>query len=558
MPENRLFATILKKDLNDQEKSVTAYANKSDSIDRSGDLIDDEAWELDNFLKNPVVPAFHMYNRPPIGKALWIKVVPGQGLRFKVQFAKTAEGLEFYELFSGGFLNAFSVGFMGKEWIDREDFEAKDIHKYMRDGNLPNRVYKKVELFEVSAVVVPDHMNALVERSAQGLIKTKGVQDFIEQIKSSKEYIELTEPTETKAKKVGFIDLEIKDIDLSQANELDMEKYQEKSEEFVEKIETTDEYHHIPVKDKSQFVDGSFKTIDITSGIKAIVGKLKSDPQGSTHVQKYLFDVDKFSLEEAKKWVKDHKKAMDENKPMTPCKEENGKCKKECPEYDDCEDEMKKSVHEDKPKKPCKQENGECKEDCEEYGTCEDEAKKSFNEVKNEDDIENKGISDDSEAGFLDIPDNGVGEVDELIEEKEVNLDEIESKNEEIIENNIEEKTIKIDISQIKEVVDELKSYINEIVEEKLKFLNENADKVNMEENSEVQEKQVDFIELKEPEKIDFEFKEKTVDVDFDPEEIKSMMKSAILTTVNDSKSMDKLVEERIRRMKGIIDFEDE
>lgn len=67
-----------------------------------------------------------------------------------------------------------------------------------------------------------------------------------------------------------------------------------------------------------------------------------------------------------------------------------------------------------------------------------------------------------------------------------------------------------------------------------------------------------DFIELKEPEKIDFEFKEKTVDVDFDPEEIKSMMKSAILTTVNDSKSMDKLVEERIRRMKGIIDFEDE
>lgn len=330
MPENRLFATILKKDLNDQEKSVTAYANKSDSIDRSGDLIDDEAWELDNFLKNPVVPAFHMYNRPPIGKALWIKVVPGQGLRFKVQFAKTAEGLEFYELFSGGFLNAFSVGFMGKDWIDREDFTPQDIAKYMRDGNLPSRVYKKVELFEVSAVVVPDHMNALVERSAQGLIKTKEVNDFIEQIKSSKEYIELTEPTEEKAKKIGFIDLETKCDNCEDQN-------------IVESVEVVDS--------------------------------------------------------------------------------------------------VEKSDTEETPQKPCKQEGGQCMEDCEEYGTCEDEAKKSFEseEVKNEDAIEDKGISDDSEAGLLDIPDNGAGEVGEIVEEKEANLDEIiEKALEEIQENKVE------------------------------------------------------------------------------------------------------------------------
>lgn len=74
--------------------------------------------------------------------------------------------------------------------------------------------------------------------------------------------------------------------------------------------ETTDNYHHIPIKSKELFVEASFKTIDISKdeGIKAVIGKLKSDPGGSTHVQKYLFDTDKWAMEEAKKWVEEHKK----------------------------------------------------------------------------------------------------------------------------------------------------------------------------------------------------------------------------------------------------------
>jgi HK97 family phage prohead protease len=74
--------------------------------------------------------------------------------------------------------------------------------------------------------------------------------------------------------------------------------------------ETTDNYHHIPIKDKNDFVDTSFSTITISEeqGIKAVIGKLTSDPNGSTHIQKYLFDVDKWSMAEAEKWVSDHKR----------------------------------------------------------------------------------------------------------------------------------------------------------------------------------------------------------------------------------------------------------
>lgn len=214
MAENKLFTTILKKEINDDEMSVVAWANKSDSIDRSGDLIDDEAWDLTNFLKNPVIPAFHMYNRPPVGRAMWAKVVPGQGLRFKVKFANTDEGREFYQLFKDGVMNAFSVGFMPRDVMERDEFGEEEIKKYMRDGRLPERVYKSVELFEISAVVVPDHMNALVERSNNGMIKTKTVQEFVDFVKKSPEYIELKESEEKieleeeSAKIVGHMDIE--------------------------------------------------------------------------------------------------------------------------------------------------------------------------------------------------------------------------------------------------------------------------------------------------------------------------------------------------------------
>ena len=74
--------------------------------------------------------------------------------------------------------------------------------------------------------------------------------------------------------------------------------------------EETEDFIHVPVRDAGDFVDDSFRTIDISKeeGIQAVIGKLKSDPDGSTHVQKYLFDKSKdWTLEKAKGWVEEHK-----------------------------------------------------------------------------------------------------------------------------------------------------------------------------------------------------------------------------------------------------------
>lgn len=75
------------------------------------------------------------------------------------------------------------------------------------------------------------------------------------------------------------------------------------------RIDITKNYIRIRIKEPSEFVEDSFKTIILSKkdNIKTIIGKLKSDPNGSTHIQAVLFSKDTWDKNKAKKWVKDNK-----------------------------------------------------------------------------------------------------------------------------------------------------------------------------------------------------------------------------------------------------------
>jgi len=78
--------------------------------------------------------------------------------------------------------------------------------------------------------------------------------------------------------------------------------------------EITEEYVRIRVRDPDLFVEGSFRTIVLSAdeGIHAVIGKLKSDPGGSTVIQNYMFELAKdWTMEKAQAWVKEHKDTMD-------------------------------------------------------------------------------------------------------------------------------------------------------------------------------------------------------------------------------------------------------
>lgn len=140
--------------VDDQRRTFWAVAS-TDQVDRQGDSVAADGWDFANFLKNPVIPWSHDYNRPPVAKALEVKVTDGR-LWFMAQFP-TAEEYAFadtiFRLYRGGFLRAFSVGFAPL---------ASEVAASQVNGRLVTGTrYLKQELYEISCVTLPANPEAL-------------------------------------------------------------------------------------------------------------------------------------------------------------------------------------------------------------------------------------------------------------------------------------------------------------------------------------------------------------------------------------------------------------
>lgn len=152
------------------EGRIIDFIGSNASIDRDNEVLTADGWEIDSYRKNPVFLWAHNYSELPIGKAVNVEATP-EGLKFSIDFAPR-ETYEFadtvYKLYKGGYLNAVSVGFIGK--------------KSQRDGDGPRKIVLK-ELLELSAVPVPANAEALRlsigEAVTKGIITDKEAKDVI-------------------------------------------------------------------------------------------------------------------------------------------------------------------------------------------------------------------------------------------------------------------------------------------------------------------------------------------------------------------------------------------
>ena len=130
------------KAVDEQARTIT-FVMSSEDVDRDGDIIKVDGWELDAFRQNPVFLVFHDQRQFPVGR---VEDIRGEGTQLlgTVRFAErgTYEVADVaYELYRQGIMSAVSVGFRGIEWEPRED-----------DDGL---IFNRQELFELSAVPVP-------------------------------------------------------------------------------------------------------------------------------------------------------------------------------------------------------------------------------------------------------------------------------------------------------------------------------------------------------------------------------------------------------------------
>ena len=131
--------------------TISGLANAF-TVDRANEIIETDAWTLDDFKKNPVIlveHSFHpMFAGLPVGKATQIQQTDG-GLAFTAEISqsKTEPITMIRDLVDEGLLKAVSVGFDPKR-----DEEVEGVKRI-----------KEANLFEISLVGIPMNQDSLVD-----------------------------------------------------------------------------------------------------------------------------------------------------------------------------------------------------------------------------------------------------------------------------------------------------------------------------------------------------------------------------------------------------------
>ena len=130
------------------------------SVDRMGDTIDPNGWNLVSYKSNPVVLWSHDASAPPIGRmhGPWVE---NGSLVGDVEFAdRETYGFadDIFRLVQGGFIKAGSVGFLPIKYRFSDDKERPYGVDFMQQ-----------ELLEFSITPVPANANALIQAQAKGL-----------------------------------------------------------------------------------------------------------------------------------------------------------------------------------------------------------------------------------------------------------------------------------------------------------------------------------------------------------------------------------------------------
>ena len=154
-PSVRKAAALGKQAVDTDRRTVEAVISTG-AVDRQGDTVDPMGWQLDSYMKNPVVLWAHDYRSLPVAKALSVEV-KGSGKRARLKAKARFETFPFadavFNLIASGTINATSVGFVPLEWKFAEEDEDRGF--FALD-------ITKQELLEYSIVPVPANAEALI------------------------------------------------------------------------------------------------------------------------------------------------------------------------------------------------------------------------------------------------------------------------------------------------------------------------------------------------------------------------------------------------------------
>lgn len=143
----------------DREAMRISAVISNQDLNRNGQRVMQAGWDFADYMKNPIVLFGHDDNAPAIGKNVTLGL-EGERLRAVTEFAPTAFGREMFTLYAGGYMRAWSPGFLPTE----VSFKKND------QGDIEEVIFNRMKLLEYSAVAIPANADAVSEALDHGLI----------------------------------------------------------------------------------------------------------------------------------------------------------------------------------------------------------------------------------------------------------------------------------------------------------------------------------------------------------------------------------------------------
>jgi len=279
---NKYLKALLELKKIDEDKATVDGIFSSANEDRHGDIVV-QTFDLKAFKKNPVILDSHDHQNADsvIGKAKGLKVVKNK-LQGKIEFAvkENPKAKVIFDLIKGGYLNAFSIGFIPKEFDDN------------------NKILKS-ELLEISVVSVPANADCLVQAKAKGidtdlLYAKKNTKTKKDNGKTSKRK---NDDSKSKSKKSKS-----KDNEYEGNEELEKTIFEKINKEYDAWDETNEDIR-FKVKDIAQFEDDSIKKVTLKGTMPKVIATIGKIQNGSEAVQMLFFPKNEgWTNDDAKKW----------------------------------------------------------------------------------------------------------------------------------------------------------------------------------------------------------------------------------------------------------------
>jgi HK97 family phage prohead protease len=238
--------TAKQVNVDDESRTITAEINTA-AIDRAGEIVLPKGAIIENYMKNPVVLYAHDYSGKPWAKAIYIDK-KRKSIVAKVKVAETEEAEQIYQLYKGGFLSAFSIGFNA---IKGHAPTPDEIRKYPEWADA-RFVYDEWEMLEFSAVPVPCNPEALVSAVKSKSIKLND--NLKELLGIEKEQETNAEPERKEPEREIYTN---KDVDIAEIIACDA---------FYTQVGNKDAYGKFALVEGAMQIDG--KPIDILYGVE--------------------------------------------------------------------------------------------------------------------------------------------------------------------------------------------------------------------------------------------------------------------------------------------------